>query len=157
MADTTTRAEIEEFLAHKRLAVIGVSRDSQDFGNRLFREFRARGYDAIPVNPNTQVLEGEQCFARVQDIQPTPEAALVLTSQLTSEQVVKDCAEAGIQEIWLYGLGGPKSVNAQAIEWAQTHGIKIIPGFCPYMFLPNGAFYHRMHGFVARLTGSCPH
>ena len=156
MAATTTRAEIQDFLSHKRLAVIGVSRDSKDFGNGLYRELRRRGYEAIPVNPNAQVLEGERCFANVREIQPAPEAALVLTSTAASEQIVQECAEAGVKQVWLYGVSGPASVNARAIEVATSHGMKVIPGYCVYMFLPGSAFYHRAHGFVARLTGTCP-
>ncbi len=156
MTIKTTGADIQHFLAHKRLAVIGVSRDSKDFANMLFREFKQEGYNAIPVNPNAQELEGERCYARVQDISPTPDAALILTSLAASEQVVKDCAEAGIKAVWLYGVTGENAVNAQALAYARAHGLEIIPGFCPFMFLPKSPWWHKAHGLVARLTGGAP-
>ncbi len=156
MAVTTTRAEVEAFLAQKRLAVVGVSRESKCFANDLFREFRKRGYNAIPVNPHAETLEGERCFARVQDITPKVDSALLMTSGENTEQAVRDCAEAGVKYVWLYGVGGPGSVNAQAIEFGKQQGMTVIPGFCPYMFLPGTPFFHRMHTFVMRLTGSLP-
>jgi len=47
----TTLQDIQSFLDLKRLAVVGVSRNPTDFTRVLFREFRNRGYDAVPVNP----------------------------------------------------------------------------------------------------------
>ncbi len=156
MTVKTTRADIQGFLAQKRLAMVGVSRDSKNFSNTLFLEFRKRGYNVVPVNPNVEILEGERCFSRVQDIVPAVDAALLLTSGETTEKVVRDCAAAGIKQVWLYGVGGPGGVSAEAVEFCEQNGIAVIPGFCPYMFLPGAPFFHRMHGFVQRLTGPYP-
>ncbi len=156
MSVTTTRAEIQEFLAQKRLAIVGVSRESKCFANDLFREFRKRGYNVVPVNPHLEILEGERCFARVPEITPKVDAALLMTSGENTLQAVRDCAAAGVKYVWLYGVGGPGSVDAQALELCKQQGIQVIPGFCPYMFLPGTPFFHRMHGWVMRLTGSAP-
>src|SRR5947209_5435536 len=42
---------IEDFLRQKRIAMVGLSRESKDFSVMLFEEFRRRGYDMVPVNP----------------------------------------------------------------------------------------------------------
>ena len=47
---------IQDFLGQKRLAVVGVSRQPKDFSLALFREFRKRRYDAVPVNPERNKL-----------------------------------------------------------------------------------------------------
>jgi uncharacterized protein len=156
MAVTTTRVEINEFLAQKRLAVIGVSRDSDDFTYRLFHEFKQRGYNVIPVNPHAEAVEGERCFARVQDIAPEVEGALLLTSPAVNEQVVRDCAAAGVKRVWMYGVGDRSAENERAIAFCKEHGIAVIPGFCPFMYLPGTPFFHQAHGFVMRLFGQCP-
>ena len=39
--------QIQDFLDHKRVAMVGVSRESQDFSRGLFREFVNRGYDMV--------------------------------------------------------------------------------------------------------------
>ena len=61
---------VRDFLSQKRLAFVGVSRQPKDYSRALFREFGARGYDAVPVNPAIAEIEGCRCFARVQDIEP---------------------------------------------------------------------------------------
>jgi len=97
---------IENFLAHKRIAMVGVSRESKDFSVTLFKELRRRGYEVVPVNPKTSEVLGQPCFARVQEIQPPVEAALLMTSPDVTDEVVHDCAEAGIRRVWMYRAGG---------------------------------------------------
>ena len=38
---------IEDFLAQKRIAMIGVSHNPKDFSADLFQELRLRGYDMV--------------------------------------------------------------------------------------------------------------
>ncbi len=54
---------IEEFLTLKTLAVVGVSRRKDKFGNVIYRELRARGYQVMAVNPNADMVEGDRCYA----------------------------------------------------------------------------------------------
>jgi predicted CoA-binding protein len=73
-------AQICEFFNSGRIALVGVSRNVKDFTRVLFREFLARGYDAVPVHPGVGDIEGHPCFARIQEITPPVEAALLLTA-----------------------------------------------------------------------------
>ena len=153
---TRVRADIEDFLAQKRLAIVGVSHESKEFSNELFREFRRRGYDAVPVNPKMQVVEGQRCYARVQEIQPPVEGALLLLPAGAVDQVVRDCGEAGIRRVWLYHGTGTDASTESAVKFCKLHGIAVIAGYCPYMFLPNAQVFHRMHGFAERIMGKYP-
>jgi len=71
---------IENFLAQKRIAMVGISREPKTFSGMLFEEFCRRGYDMVPVNPMTPQVLGRSCFARVQEIHPPVDAAILLTS-----------------------------------------------------------------------------
>jgi len=141
-----------EFLAGRRLAVVGVSRDPKDFSRGLFRELRKRGYDVVPVNPTGGEIEGLPCAARVQDIRPPVDGALLMTRPEVSEQVVRDCAAAKIPRVWLHRGIGPGAVSAAAVALCRQHGIAAVEGECPYMFLPEPGLVHRVHGIVRRLT-----
>jgi uncharacterized protein len=156
---TTQRASleiIEDFLDQKRIAVVGVSRDPANFSVKLFEELCRRGYDVVPVNPNTAEVQGRRCFARVQDIQPPVEAALLMTSPEATEAVVNDCAEAGIRRVWMYRATDKGSVSAKAVAFCQEQGIRVVPGECPFMFLPDTAGFHRFHGFIRKITRRYP-
>ena len=123
---------------------------------KLFEELCRRGYDVIPVNPNAAEVQGIRCFARVQDIQPPVDGALLMTSPEATETVVNDCAEAGIRRVWMYRAAGQGSVSAKAVEFCLGRGMLVVPGQCPFMFLPDTAGFHRFHGFVRKITGRYP-
>jgi predicted CoA-binding protein len=147
---------IQEFLAQKRIAVVGLSRKNKHFSGMLFEELRRRGYDAIPVNPKAQELLGQRCFARVQDIQPPVDAALLMTTPEATDAVVKDCADAGIHRVWMYRAGGQGAVSEDAVRFCREHEIQVIPGQCPFMFWPDAGIGHRLHGFIRKITGRYP-
>jgi hypothetical protein len=147
---------IEDFLAQKRIAMVGISREPRSFSVTLFEELCRRGYDVVPVNPKTPNVLGNRCFARVQDIQPPVEGALLMTSPEVTDRIVSDCAEAGIPRIWMYRAGGKGAVSKSAVAFCQKRGIAAIPGQCPFMFLPEAAGFHRFHGFIRKITGRHP-
>ncbi len=147
---------IQDFLTKKRLAIVGVSRNPRDFSRALFREFLKRGYDAVPVNPQAEEVEGRRCYGRLADIAPPVEAALLMTSPELTERVAAECAEAGVKQVWMYRAIGLGAINPKAVALCREKGIGVIEGFCPLMFLPKTAFFHRLHGFFMKLTGSYP-
>jgi uncharacterized protein len=156
LSDHVSLEAVEAFLAQKRIAMVGASRDPKDFSIALFDELCRRGYDVVPVNPNAATIGKRGCFPRVQDIQPPVTAALLMTSPEVTESVVSDCAAAGIRQVWMYGAGVRGAVSPKAIAFCREHGIEVIPGLCPFMFLSGISGIHRFHGFVRKITGRYP-
>jgi predicted CoA-binding protein len=152
----TTHAEIDDFLSRKRLAIVGVSRNPQDFTRSVLREFLKRGYDMVPVNPGAEEMEGRPCFARLQDVTPPVEGALVMTSPSVTDKVVWDCAEAGIKRVWMHRGAGVGAVSPSAVAFCKAQDIKVVEGECPFMFLPEAAWIHRAHGFCRKVMGRYP-
>jgi hypothetical protein len=148
--------DIVDFLATKRLAVVGVSREPKHFSRGLFREFLAQGYDAVPVNPHAEQIEGHRCFARLADITPPVDAALLMTPPNLAEQAVRECIEANIKRIWVYKPAGDGTTHDRAVDISRKRGFAVIEGYCPHMFLPKAAFVHRLHRFLMKVTGSYP-
>ena len=153
----TNMDEVRDFLGAKRIALVGLSRNPKHFSRMLFRDMCKRGYDMVPVNPTTTELETKRCFARVQDIEPPVEAALIMTPASDTGRVVRDCAEAGIRRVWMYRAGGHGgSVSPAAADFCHKEGIHVVEGHCPYMFFPHTPIFHRVHGFILKLTGGYP-
>ena len=147
---------IEDFLRQKRIAMVGISREPKDFSVMLFEEFRRRGYDMVPVNPGVSELFGQRCFARVQDIQPRVDAAILMTSPSVTEAVVRDCAEAGVRLVWMYRAGGEGAVSERAVDFCHAYNIQVVAGECPFMFWNDAGMGHRLHGFILKLFGKYP-
>jgi predicted CoA-binding protein len=156
MGTTNTISSISAFLAERRIAVIGVSRNPQHFSRALCREFLQRGYDIVPVNPALADVEGRRCFASVRDIDPPVRAALIVTPAAATDAVVHQCLAAGIPNIWLHRSGGQGSVTPAAVALCREQHVNLVAGECPLMFLPNPVFFHRAHGFIKKIFGSYP-
>ena len=151
----TERQTIDDFLAQKRIAIVGVSRSARDFTRSLFDEFVRRGYDAIPVNPNTGEIDGRKCFASVGQIEPKADAALIMTPAAQSETVARECSEAGVPRVWFYRAVGQGAVNERAVDLCESKGMRVVAGRCPFMFFPNPGF-HGWHGLLLKLIGRYP-
>src|SRR5436309_15814366 len=55
----TIKDAASEFLAHRRVAVTGVSRTPEAHGsNVVYKRLRERGYEVVAVNPNAEEVEG---------------------------------------------------------------------------------------------------
>ncbi len=136
------KSAIPTFLSLHRIAIVGVSTNPSHFSRAVYRAWRDRSYDVVPVHPNAPPFENTRCAARPQDIDPPVEAAIVMTPPAASEQAVKDCAAAGIRSIWLYR-------RAPAAEsFCADNGISLIAGECPLMYLPKMGLIHRIHRWL---------
>ncbi len=143
------------FLGQRRIAVVGVSRDPKDFSRLVFAELAKRGLDVVPVNPAVPEVDGRRCFARLQEVTPPVDGALLLTRPDQSEKVVMDAVESGIRRIWMHrGAGSPGAASARALALCKANGIEAVTDLCPFMVLPHAAFFpHGMHGAFRRAFG----
>ena len=133
---------VDAFLAHQRFAIIGVSHQPKHFSRMVFRAFKERSFDVVPVNPSGSEVEGVPCYARVQDIQPPADAALLMTTPALTERLVEDCVAAGIRHIWMYRR------SPAAESFCAAHEVAVIAGECPMMFLSHPGWIHRFHGWL---------
>jgi len=152
----SSMAAIRDFLAQKRIAVVGVSHDPKELSRMLMRTLRERGYEAFAVNPGLKSLDDAPCYASLKEIVPPVDGVLVMTSPAVTDEVVRQCAELHIPRVWMYRAGGKGAVSPQAVEYCEDHGIAVVPGECPYMFLSGESWFHKLHGFVRRITGAYP-
>ncbi|MCU7493997.1 MAG: CoA-binding protein [Ignavibacteria bacterium] len=148
--------QIQDFLSKKRIAFIGISRDEKNYTRNLFREMTSRGYDVVPVNPNATEIEGLKCYGRLSQVSPGPEAALIFTTSLPLESLMDECLASGIKNVWVYNPRDKGRAVKPVEDFSRDNGINFISGYCPFMFLKDSAFVHRLHGFFLRLSGSYP-
>jgi predicted CoA-binding protein len=153
----TLKEAAAEFLAKKRVAVTGVSRNPQDHGsNVVCRRLRQRGYEAFAVNPNADQVEGETCFHDLKSIPGGVQAVVIATRPQVAETTLRECADLGIKHVWMHRAFGGGSVSEAAAAWGRDHGIRVIEGVCPLMFEPAADPGHKLMRFVCTLTGKAP-
>lgn len=147
----------EDFLAHKRIAVTGVSRHPKDHGaNFVYRRLRDRGYDVFPVNPNATEVEGDKAYDSLTAIPGGVEAVVIGTRPDRADATMRECAHLGIKNVWMHRSFGGGSVSDTATRYGRAHGITVIDGGCPCMFGLTADAGHRMMRVVANLAGNVP-
>lgn len=129
----------QDFLAQKRIALVGASASKQATGNSILKSLRSQGYEVIPVHPSADSIEGETAYRRLQDIPNGVDALFLVASPDVVAQVVQDCPSAGIKRVWMHDNplfgSGTSSFSAEALAFCQAHDIMVIEGGCPLMFL----------------------
>lgn len=146
------KRDIDDFLAQRRITLVGISRDPRQFANKVYNALKERGYHLYPVNHNADRVEGDRCYPSVCHLPEQVEGALVMLPSAATVDVVRQCAEAGIPRVWL----GQGTVSPEAVRLCREKGIAVIDGACPMMFAEPVGFAHRCHRFFMWLTGSLP-
>jgi predicted CoA-binding protein len=145
------------FLAHKRIAVTGVSRKPQGHGSNLvYQRLRQRGYEVFAVNPNADEVEGDVSYHDLKSIPGGVEAVVIGTRPEIAEDTMRECAELGITHVWMHRSFGMGSVSDAATDYGRKHGITVIDGGCPLMFEPTADGGHKVMRFVFSMTGKVP-
>jgi predicted CoA-binding protein len=143
------KAAADAFLANKRIAVTGVSRTGGTHGsNNVYKRFRDRGYEVFAVNPNADVVEGDQCYHDLKMIPGGVDAVVIGTRPEIAEDTMRECAELGIKHVWMHRGPGEGSVSSEATAYGRQHGITVIDGGCPCMFGATADFGHRIMRLV---------
>jgi predicted CoA-binding protein len=147
-----SRESIQDFLAQKKLAVIGVSRDAEQFSHRAYDFLKTNGFKAYPVNPNAEKIENDKCYPNVKSLPEKVDRALILLPPEKTKEVLLEIADAGIKNIWLQ----QQTESPQAIQFCKDRGINVVYGQCIFMFAEPVAFFHRAHRWIKKATRTLP-
>ena len=146
-----------EFLAGKRVAVTGVSREGKDHGsNVVYKRLRERGYDVFAVNPNADEVEGDRCYHDLRSISGGVDGVVIGTRPERAEGTMRECADLGINHVWMHRGPGAGSVSGVAAAYGREHGIAVIDGGCPCMFGATADPGHKAMRTILTLTGNVP-
>ena len=159
MTTTTLDMKVQDFLAQKRIAVAGVSRDKSDHpvGNLIYHRLKTTGHEVFAVNPHMQTFEGDRCYPDLQSIPGGVDGVVIITRPTTTQRIVRDCNEAGVRRVWMHqSMGKGTSVSSEAVEYCHQHEISVIAGACPMMYGADADFGHTCMRWILKLTGGLP-
>ena len=153
----TIKDAAAEFLTRKRIAVTGVSRKPTQHGsNIVYRRLRERGYDVFAINPNAAEVEGDRCFHDLKSIPGGVDAVVIGTRPERALATMRECADLGIEQVWMHRSIGGGSVSEEAAAWGRQRGMRVIAGGCPLMFDPASDPGHKLMRSLLTLTGKVP-
>ena len=153
----TLKETATEFLAHKRVAVTGVSRKPANHGsNVVYKRLRERGFEVFAVNPNADAVEGDRCYADLKSVPVDLEWVVIGTRPETAEDTMRECVDLGISRVWMHRSFGEGSVSDAASAFGREHGVQVIDGGCPCMYDPVADPAHKVMRTMLQLTRKLP-
>lgn len=141
--------KIQDFIQAKRLAVVGVSRSAQKFGNAIYTELKARGFEVFGVNPNMDTIAGDKCYASIAELAGKVDGVVICLPPQKATGVIREAAAAGITKIWL-------QQGSQSLETSKTArevGVTPVEGKCILMYAGEAKSIHGFHKFIAKVFG----
>ncbi len=148
----TERAAIADFLAQRRIAVVGVSRRGNKFGNLAYRALKARGYTVVPVHPQAATVEGDRCAPSLEALGGQVDGALLVVPPEVSAVMVREAARAGIPRVWFQ----PGASSEAVVRLAEALGLRVVAGECIMMHAEPVRSFHALHRWFRKLFGARP-
>ena len=85
-----------------------------------------------------------------------PGAAVIVTRAELAAGVVRQCAAAGVRNVWLHRSFGAGSVSVEAVDEARRLGVHCIAAGCPMMYGERIDFAHRCFRAILGWGGKLP-
>ena len=124
----STRALVEHILDLRRFAVVGVSRDPDKYGYKVYKALtnaaQQGGYVVYAVNPNTDVVDGDACYPSLDNLPEPIDCVVTITPPLVTEEVVHIATRLKIPYLWMQ----PGSESTAAFNIARAGSMQIVSG-----------------------------
>jgi uncharacterized protein len=139
-----TRAEIDDLLGYKKLALVRVSPTTQVMGGKLDEELKPKGYTVTVV-----YLDGPEGTPKLGNLGGPVEGAIIAVPKDRCEQAVREAIDAKVPRLWIQnGCQSPA-----AIELAAESGVPVVHGHCIMMYAEPVQSVHAFHRWVSKVFG----
>jgi predicted CoA-binding protein len=148
----TTLESIEAFLAPKKMAVIGVSRNPKKFGRQVYNALKEKGFTVYGVNPNTETLDGDPCYPNIASLPAEADRVFIVTPPEKTAENVRMALDKDIRNIWIQ----QRSDTGEALELLKDTEVNLIHNQCILMYAGPVKGPHKFHRFINKVFGKYP-
>jgi acyl-CoA synthetase (NDP forming) len=126
---------LKPFLTPRSIALFGSMREGQFFGaGVIIKDLLKGGYTGTlyPIHPSADTVYGKRVYRTLQDIDTTPELAVIITSYRNVPDILHQCGSRGIRSVIVVSDGfaeiGPEGERRQKglLAIAASYGMRII-------------------------------
>jgi acetate---CoA ligase (ADP-forming) len=117
-------ADLTRLLHPASVAVIGASTRAGSFGERVLMNLRHYGGRVYPVNARYERIGEQPCYPNVAALPEVPDCAVVTAPREAVEDIVVECARAGIGGVVIFASGYSETGKDDRI--AQQHRLTAI-------------------------------
>ena len=117
-------ADLTRLLHPASVAVIGASTRAGSFGERVLHNLGHYGGRVYPVNARYERIGEQRCYPDVAALPEVPDCAVITAAREAVEEIVLDCARAGVGGVIIFASGYAETGKQDRI--AQQHRLAAI-------------------------------
>ena len=118
---------MNEFLNKEyKYAVVGVSRNKEKYGYKIFKAMKNAGFNVYAINPNTKEIDGEPVYPSQHSLPERVDVVVTVVPPHVTENVIDEAFLLGIKKVWMQ----PGSESDRAVKKAKERGMKVMYGLC---------------------------
>jgi predicted CoA-binding protein len=140
---------IDDFIASKRIAVLGMSRSGKKFGNMAGKELQAKGYEIFVVHPDATVIDGFTCYPDLKILSGKIDSVWISIPPKNVPPVLEEAAQIGLKNIWLQQGAWSNEVQ-QTIDKLS---LQVISKKCIMMYAQPVHSIHKFHRTIVGIFG----
>jgi predicted CoA-binding protein len=139
-----SKAAIDEFLSHKKLALMRFSSNTLVHGVRMDDELKPKGYQISVV-----YLDDAAGGPRLSSLKDQVEGVIIAVPKNQSEKAVKEAIAAKMPRVWLQA----GSESDEAIALLEKNKIPVVRGACVLMYAQPVTSFHAFHRWLWKTLG----
>lgn len=141
--------QINQLLAQRHMAIVGVSRSSKKFGHQVFMQLKGMNYHLYPVHREAESIEGVRCYRSINELPVEVQSICLITPKHQTDDLINQSLKRGISQIWVQQM----SEGQETEKIARDSGANIVMGRCVFMYTnPKGI--HKFHMQLNKLFGT---
>ena len=122
---------VEEILALKTIAIVGLSRSAEKESYTVAEYLKAHGYRIVPVNPTATEILGEKCYPSLKDVPFPVDVVDVFRPSADVPGIAREAAEIKQKTGKPFVLWMQLEIeNAEARKIAESAGMAVIENKC---------------------------
>jgi len=109
------------------VAVIGVSRNPEKYGYKVWKDLKQKGYEVYGVNPNADEIDGEKIYCCLEELPSKPDIVdFVVPPQIAYEILKKYSTKHRDVVFWFQ----PGSESEESMNLCKERNLKCVFNFC---------------------------
>jgi acetate---CoA ligase (ADP-forming) len=132
-----SREQLTRLLHPKSIAVVGASTRAGSFGERVLFNMKHYTGSAYPVNARYQTIGEQTCYPNIAALPEVPDCAVITAPREAVEEIVLECARAGVGGAIIFASGYAETGKADRIAQqerlasiARETGLRIVGPNC---------------------------
>lgn len=108
------------------VAVVGANNNPSKYGNRIYRDLKAKGFKVFAVNPYRDEVDGDPCWRSLADLPETPTIVDFVIPPKRTLETLAQCLELGLMNVFIQ----PGAEDPEVIAYLEDQDFNHIVNAC---------------------------